>query len=74
MLFLAPPDLEQYLTTDYLRPSDTLRRSFSFAGAAQDCALLYQLGWLTADSPTLPYFVPGDELRHVLPLPPSAAP
>ena len=27
----------------------TLRESFSFAGAAQDCALLYQLGWLTAE-------------------------
>jgi len=74
VLFLAPPDLEQYLTTDYLRPSDTLRESFSFTGAAQDCALLYQLGWLTADSPTLPYFVPGDEFAPRAPAAPSAAP
>lgn len=61
VLFLAPADLEGYLTADYLRPSDSLRDTFTFAGAASDCSFAYQLGWLIANAPTLPYYLPGDE-------------
>lgn len=61
VLFLAPPDLDQYLASDYLRPSDTLRDAFTFVGAAADCSFVYQLGWLIGNARTLPYYLPGDE-------------
>ncbi len=74
VLFLAPRDIEQYLSTDHLRSSDTLRDSYSFVGAAQDCGLLFQLSWLLANARTLPYYLPGDEFAPRVVAVPAGAP
>lgn len=61
VLFLATPDLDRYLATDYLQPSDTFHNGWSFAGGAQDCALLYQVALWVANARTPPRFLATDE-------------
>lgn len=61
VLFVMPVDVDGYLAADYLRPSDTFRESWSFAGGAQDCALLYQAALLVASARTPPQVLAGDE-------------
>ena len=82
-LLLAPLDLDSYLGNDYLQPTDVFRDGWTFAGGAQDSALLYACGLAIAGAGpapthrdpaprTWPHFVAGDEFAS--PAPASVAP
>lgn len=61
VLFVAPPDLESYLASDYLQASDIFREGWSFAGGAQDCALLYQAALWIANARSAPSVLASDD-------------
>lgn len=61
VLFVAPPDLDSFLASDYLQTSDIFREGWSFTGGAQDCALLYQAALWVANARTAPQVRDGDE-------------
>jgi Zn-dependent M28 family amino/carboxypeptidase len=73
VLFVAPPDLDGYLATDYLQGSDIFRESWTFTGGALDCALLYQVALWVGSARTLPQVASSDEFAARASAPASGA-
>jgi hypothetical protein len=55
--------LDAYEKNDYHQPSDELRDSYEFAGAAEDAQLAFFLGCRVADADELPRWNKGDEFE-----------
>lgn len=54
---------EEYEAKDYHQPSDEIRPDWDYAGAVQDCQLLFYVGSKVASAPKMPMWRPGDEFE-----------
>ena len=55
--------IENYIANDYHKPSDEVKPEWTFEGAAQDAAFLFEVGRRIANSDTWPTWRPGNEFK-----------
>jgi Zn-dependent M28 family amino/carboxypeptidase len=55
--------VQDYLANDYHKVSDEVRPNWTFEGAAQDTAFLFEVGRRVADGDTWPQWRPGNEFK-----------
>ena len=54
---------EEYIASDYHKPSDEIKPWWDLVGAVTDAQLLLELGWQVADSEVWPEWKTGSEFR-----------
>lgn len=55
--------LDEWVKKTYHQPSDEYNDSWNLDGAVEDAQLLLHVGWVVANQPELPAWMPGDEFE-----------
>jgi Zn-dependent M28 family amino/carboxypeptidase len=56
---------EEYTANDYHKPSDEVKPDWDLSGAVEDLALMFNVGYRVAQSPTWPEWKPGTEFKAI---------
>lgn len=54
---------DQYTAEDYHKPSDVIKPYWDMSGAAQDCQLIFAVGYRVANAAKMPEWKPGAEFK-----------
>jgi len=56
--------IEDYVSHDYHKPSDSVRADWDLSGAVEDLCLLFQIGWNVSETENAPTWYPDSEFRR----------
>lgn len=56
---------DEYTSNDYHKPSDEVKPDWDLSGAAEDTALLFEVGYRVAQGQTWPEWKPGTEFKSI---------